>query len=69
MSSYRIDHCTGPIKNAGWRIYKASWQTHRDGLPIKRKAKDRMPRWKFISVWDTEDEAKREKERLENLND
>lgn len=61
-SCYRIQLVTGDVVNAGYRIYKESWQTHRSHKPIKSKS--RRPRWKFISVWPTEEEAKLEIDRL-----
>lgn len=63
-SYYRIQFVSGNVVNSGWRIYRASWQTHRRGQPIKSKV--RRPRWKFISVWDTEEKAKNEVDRLNN---
>lgn len=61
---YRIEHQGGPVVNAGYRIYKASWQTHRGGKPIQTPPEQRRPRWKFVSVHPTEAEAQAEIERL-----
>lgn len=60
VGEYRIELETGPIKNPGYRIYKATWQSHKDRKPVKNQ----RPRWKFISVFSTEDECRKEIERL-----
>jgi len=57
MSDYRIDLVTGPVIDAGYRVYKVSWQTHRNGKPIQTRKRKRRPRWKFISVHQTRQEA------------
>lgn len=60
IGEYRIELQTGLIKNPGYRIYKESWQTHRDGKPCI----NHRPRWKFISIHPTEEECRSEINRL-----
>lgn len=62
IKNYRIDHQEGDIEKAGYRVYRASWHTHRNGQPIR--SKNRRPRWKFISVHGTEKLARQEISRL-----
>lgn len=56
VGDYRIELQTGPIKNPGYRVYKASWQTHKDHRPVKNQ----RPRWKLIATFHTEAEARAE---------
>ena len=60
---YRVDLQTGIIKNAGYRIYRVSWQKHKNRKPVV----NRRPRWKFVSVWPTEAECRAEVERLQRI--
>lgn len=60
IGEYKIQYEGGPVVNAGYRIYKASWQTHKDGRPCI----NRRPRWRFISVHPTEAECREEISRL-----
>lgn len=60
IGDYIIELQTGPIKNPGYRIYKASW------YKSKTKIKNQQPRFKLISTWPTEGEARTEIERLQN---
>jgi len=56
IGKYKIVWETGPIENAGYRVYEDAWQSHRNGKPIK--AKKRRPREKFVSVHASEQEAR-----------
>ena len=56
IGQYLIDLQTGNVVNSGYRVYKMSWQSHREGLPIKRKI--RQPRFKLISTCLTEQIAR-----------
>lgn len=55
-NNYRIELVTGEVEDAGYRVYKASWQTHWNDKPIQRKK--RNPRWKLVSVHEEERQAK-----------
>ena len=56
IGKYRIDYQSG-VENSGYRVYKMSLQTHRNGQPIKTPISKRRPRWKLIKICDTEDKA------------
>lgn len=57
VGKYRIDYQSGDIENAGYRVYKMSLQTHRNGQLIKTPIEKRRPRWKLIKTCSTEDKA------------
>lgn len=58
IGDYSIELETGPIVNPGYRIYKASWYNR------KTHTAHQQPRFKLISTWTTEAEARAEIERL-----
>lgn len=58
IGDYRIELYTGLIVNPGYRIYRASWYNR------KTPTKNQQPRWKLVSVWKTEEEAREEVDRL-----
>jgi hypothetical protein len=62
IGDYQIDLQSGPVKNAGYRIYKKSWhKKHYNGSTIRANVR---PRWKFISVHPTELRCREEIRRL-----
>jgi len=57
IGEYRIEYQPDRVQNSGYRVYKQSWQTHRNGKPIKTSMSKRRPRWKLTETYETLDEA------------
>lgn len=58
IKGFRIDYQIG-VENSGYRVYKASWQTHRNGKLIKTPMSKRRPRWKLQGIYQTLDRAQK----------
>ena len=43
-----------PVKDEGWRVYRASFHTHRRGAPIRG---EQSPRWVLVKVFESAPEA------------
>ena len=54
---YVPDNKSVPIKDAGYRLYKASYHTHRKGK--KLKTKNQRPRWKLLGIFTSRSDAVR----------
>jgi len=59
IGKYMIDLVTGPVVDAGYRVYEDVWQSHRSGKPVEERpgGRPRRSREKLISVHPTEQEA------------